>query len=535
MTNWHSRTRVLFLVGGFLGGLTAPAIAWLLLNLEAGRVLLFPDLIGQMRNEPLMWVIATTPIFMGLAGWVIGIQTKRYQAASRQLAAHFEEQAKSLQSEYHFFQALITNSPFAVVQLDADHHIVNCNPAFEDLFGYSQQELINRSVDKIVASDELYEEAKTISKEVTGGKIVRQVSRRRCKDGTLLDVEIFGVPVVVGGEKIGALGMYHDISRRLAAERAIQESEARFRSLFDNSPIALWEEDFSRVRSLLDQVAQERDLIEALQTDDALIMKCIEMVQVLNVNQATLDLYLADSKSDLLTGLGEILSEESLDSFRDEMLTLAQGGTFYETEIAQRKLNGETIHGLLRLSIAPGCESTWEKVFISILDITDRKRAEDRLRFLSFHDALSGLYNRAYFEEEIERLERSRQYPVSVINCDLDGMKLINDTHGHAAGDAAIQGAAAILKHVFRAEDVVARIGGDEFAVILPNTDIENTPNIIRRLETAISAYNADADDGLFRPLSLSYGCVTVPVGESLVEAYKLADERMYAAKASKK
>ncbi len=535
MTNLHSRTRVLFLVGGFLGGLAAPALAWLILTLEAGRFLQFPELVAQLRDQPLLWVIAVIPLFMGFAGWLIGIQTKRYQAVSRQLTAHFEEQAKSLENEYQFFQALITNAPFAVVQLDADHCIVNFNPAFQALFGFSGQEIIGHPVDEIVASGDLFDEASTISSQVTSGKIVRQVSRRRRKDGVLLDVEIFGVPVIVGGEKIGALGMYLDISSQLATERAIQDSEARFRSLFDNSPIALWEEDFSQVKALLDQVAQEGGLIESLQTDDALIRQCIERVQVLNVNQATLDLYHAASKSDLLTGLGEILAEEAIGSFRNEMLAMTQGDTFFETEIAQRKLNGEIIHGLLRLSIAPGYEETWEKIFISILDITDRKQVEDELRYLSFHDSLSGLYNRAYFEEELHRLERSRQFPVSVINCDLDGLKQINDTFGHAAGDTAITGAAEILRHVFRAEDVVARIGGDEFAIILPNTDIENTPNIIHRLESAIAAHNATLPDGQARPLSLSYGYVTVPVGESLIDGHKLADTRMYEAKAKKK
>ena len=171
------------------------------------------------------------------------------------------------------------------------------------------------------------------------------------------------------------------------------------------------------------------------------------------------------------------------------------------------------------------------------MDITDRKQIEEKLRYMSFHDALTGLYNRGYFEEEMDRLKSSRQFPVSIIACDLDDLKQINDSLGHDVGDQAIKAAAKILRsNVFRKEDVVARIGGDEFVILLPNADVNDNPAIRERLDQSIRDFNESTEnDGLFRPISMSYGCAIIQAGESLMEGYKQADANMYIDKLKKK
>ncbi|WP_236685674.1 GGDEF domain-containing response regulator [Geobacter pickeringii] len=167
----------------------------------------------------------------------------------------------------------------------------------------------------------------------------------------------------------------------------------------------------------------------------------------------------------------------------------------------------------------------------TILDITERKQTEEKLRYMSTHDALTGLYNRAYFQEEMERLEQGRQFPVSIVIADVDRLKYVNDTLGHAAGDELIISAALVLKGAFRAEDVVARIGGDEFAVLLPSADTAAVDEALHRLSTRLGSRNG-SDDQL--TLSMSFGVATAVKGERLEETLKLADKRMYHDKSTK-
>ena len=485
---------------------------------------------GLHLGQPLMLVIDAMPIILSASFALIGIQSARAYEASTQLNEIKNDQELQAQNEHYFLEALISSTSFAVVRLDTNHHIITCNAAFEELFGYTCHEVIGEHLDDMISSGDYYNEASQMSDSVSGGNLVRKISKRRRKNGSLVDVEIVGVPVTAAGEKIGILGLYHDISIRKQTEQALKVSEARFRTLFNESPISLWEEDFSEVKMILENIGQKEEIIERLDTDYELVQECIRAVKILDINQATIELYNAKSKSEILNSLDDVLVIDSQEEFRKELIALVLGETSYECEIYQKKLTGELIYGWLRLSIPPGYEKTWERVHISIVDITERKEAEEKLRFMSFHDALTGLYNRAYFEEEMARLSGSRQFPVSIIACDLDGLKQINDQFGHHEGDRAIKAAAKVLSlHTFRKEDVVARIGGDEFIVILPTVDLNENETIFDRINIGIENFNKSTiDDDLYRPISMSMGFAVIQEGGSLEEGYKAADKAMY-------
>jgi diguanylate cyclase (GGDEF)-like protein len=172
------------------------------------------------------------------------------------------------------------------------------------------------------------------------------------------------------------------------------------------------------------------------------------------------------------------------------------------------------------------------ELMIFIRDITKRKTYEARLEHVSTHDALTGLYNRAYYEAEIDRLATSRRYPVSIIIIDLDGLKIVNDTYGHSAGDKMICKAADILKKSFRAEDLVARTGGDEFTVLLPEIGVNGIEASIERIQRYLEEANS-LNDGF--EVKMSVGFALAEAKEKLLGALKLADLRMYENKSSRK
>ncbi|HSQ26010.1 MAG TPA: histidine kinase [Anaerolineales bacterium] len=159
------------------------------------------------------------------------------------------------------------------------------------------------------------------------------------------------------------------------------ESEARYRSIFEDSPISLREEDFSEVKKIVDQLFASgvKDLLTYFEEHPQVLFECVQAVRVLNVNQNTLELYKADSKERLYQGLAQTFLDESLVSFGQQIGEFAQGKTRFDCETVQQTFTGEKLWVATSISIAPGYEKTWEKAFVSILDITMRKKAEFEL------------------------------------------------------------------------------------------------------------------------------------------------------------
>ncbi len=157
-------------------------------------------------------------------------------------------------------------------------------------------------------------------------------------------------------------------------------------------------------------------------------------------------------------------------------------------------------------------------------DITDRKKAEEKVEYLSFHDTLTGLYNRAFFEEELRRLDAPRQLPLTIVMGDLNGLKVINDAYGHAEGDIFLKSIADVLKASFREEDIVSRWGGDEFIIILPRATSLDARSIIKRVQLKCSKKSSKK-----MPLSVSLGVSTKKnPKENIEDIIKQAESMMY-------
>lgn len=161
-----------------------------------------------------------------------------------------------------------------------------------------------------------------------------------------------------------------------------------------------------------------------------------------------------------------------------------------------------------------------------------RHEMDSRIKYIGTHDSLTGLYNRAFLEEELLKLQRENKSNTGVIICDLDGLKLINDTLGHEKGDEALKCTAKILKENVRADDIVARIGGDEYAVLLPNISRSSIKKIYGQIKKSFDSYTFS---NLNIPWSVSIGfAMNDETNGNISEAIKLAEDHMYREKLSK-
>ncbi len=164
--------------------------------------------------------------------------------------------------------------------------------------------------------------------------------------------------------------------------------------------------------------------------------------------------------------------------------------------------------------------------------VRDLDRKMDDLRYMGTHDLLTGLYNRAYFNDEVERLARGRQLPVSIIRAEVNSLKAVNNDQGDEAGDVLLRAATGILLAAFRTEDMVARVGDDEFAVLLPGTTARTAAEAVKRIRKCQKEANAAAAECV---VSLSLGAATAECGDDIPRALKVSDERMRRKKFTRK
>ena len=425
--------------------------------------------------------------------------------------------------------AHVAQTPDLLQQCAACLKVLKVNRQTLALFAASsQQELVSR-LPEVFRDDTLGQMLTEMNYLWSGTLEFSNQTVNYALDGRRIDARIH-VRVLQGYEATWERVMVslEDTTLATQAQQQLGFSEQYARDLFDYSPVSLWVEDFSGVKRLLDEVRAQgiRDFRVFISVHPEFVGQCADEIRVINVNRQTLTMFAAKNQEELLAQLGSVFRDEMHDSFAEQLIDLWDGKTVQHREVVNYSLSGELINIHMQFAVLPAYQADWSLVLVSLIDITARKKAEAYLEYLGKHDALTKLRNRAFYADELNRISRKGPWPLTVIAMDLNGLKRINDEHGHAAGDGVLRRAGEVLTSATAGYPYcVARIGGDEFIALMPGCDERVAEGLQERIHSMIELNNQ------FYPgqsLSMAMGRASCASAVQVEAALHAADQAMF-------
>ncbi len=388
--------------------------------------------------------------------------------------------------------------------VDEEGYFIDANKSFEDMIGYNKNELLNLAIYDIEAKENKAGVKKHIEKIKSKGSD-RFETILKTKSEKIINAEVSVTDLGFQNNSYIFFAFVRDITERKKKQKEINIIKERLELAVEGGNIGIWDWNIESKevyynKDWADMIGYEEEEL------DYNISSWQDLVHPEDIEQVNAEV----SK----------LLEDKVETYKIEQRIKTKEGSWKWIrdigKVTERDNEGNPVR-------AVGVH----------IDIDKEKKAQQRIKYLSNHDNLTGLYNNRYFNEEIKRLINSRKYPISLIIGDLDNLKVVNDNYGHQIGDYYLKQTANIMKNIFRNEDVISRIGGDEFAVILPNTDENSVLKMCSRVENEFAEIKKDNQD--LNLLSISLGSFTLENNSfSFGEAYRIADKRMYQNKNNK-
>lgn len=428
-------------------------------------------------------------------------------------------------------EGFLATDPDRVRQCSEHIRIIKVNRKTLSLFGARDLAHLMANLGRVMRDDTFKSHVEELVQLWNGQASFSSHTVNYALTGKRLDIQLNGT-ILPGHEQSWDRVMIaiEDVTERESSRRRLVDSENYSFGLFAHSPVSLWVEDFSAVKRLIDDVRARgvEDFRVFTDVHEEFVSRCMSEIRVLDVNSRTLELFGAPDKETLLRSLPDIFRDEMGPHFREQLIDLWDGKLFQQREVVNYALDGTKLHLLLQFSVLPHHERDWSLVQVALTDITARKKAEAYLEYLGTHDVLTRTLNCSFYVDELNRLERKGPQPVTIIIADLNGLKTANDELGHAIGDALLRRAGEVFGSLVEKPASASRIGGDEFAVLLPGTDAAGGEAVLASLAELVELNNQYYPDFA---LSISTGIATSRSGERLEQVVKRADMLMLQAK----